>query len=716
MTAFTLSRRTLLGATIAGAFSVGIRFSEPELIREATAAEPVPFGAWITVHPDNTIEIALHKSEMGQGVSTALPMLVAEELDADWDTITVRDAYGRPEYGTFGMQFTFGSMSVSTSWLPLRTAGAAVRAVLLEAAAARWEVPVDTLRTERSMVLHDATGNAATYGELAADAALLPLPAQPALKDPADFTLIGTNVPRRDSVAKSTGTASYGIDVVVPDMLVAVPLRPAAFGAVPESWDESVALAIPGVVAVKPLPAPGAGMDSGLAVIATGFWAASQGRDALAPTVVWTAGTALADDAAITAQLEALLAEPAPLAFEVGNPEAAIQRTKTRVEATYTTPFLAHVTMEPMSAVAHVRADAVEIWTGTQAQGFIFPLVEQLTGLPRTAIVLHQQYLGTGMGRRVETDVVADAINLSSMMQAPVKVIWPREEDLRHDFYRPATAHAITVGLDPSGRPFTWNHRLAGESNITRYAFFSATGPTGDTIDPMMVSGLTDPFRYPVPHRRIESAVASSGVPVGFWRGVGETNNAFVVESMINELAQAAGIDPLQYRLDLLADDPRSVAVLTLAREESGWDTTPPAGIGRGVAFTDFGGSRVATVIEATIVDTLPRILKATVAVDCGLVVNPVIAQQQISGATITGLSAALLEQVVIAEGGVQQRSLAEYPLLRYDQAPEITVVFVPSAEPPTGLGEPATVTAPPALTAALWAVDGLRRRSLPLR
>ena len=717
MSTFILSRRTLFGASLAGALSVGFRWTFPGVDDASTAAalDGVPFGAWVTIAPDNTIEIALHKSEMGQGVSTALPMLVAEELDADWDAITVRDAFGLPEYGTFGMQFTFGSTSVSSSWLPLRTAGAATRLMLVDAAAARWSVPTTECRTERSVVHHDASGVSATYGELAADAALLPVPQQPALKDPADFTLIGTELTRRDALAKSTGTASYGIDVTVPDMLVAVPLRPPAFGAIAESWDESAALAVPGVIAVHPIQPSGPGLDGGLGIVAVGFWQASKGREALAPTVQWSPGTAAKDDAAITADLTAALAAPGPVAFAVGKAEPALKRSQVRVDATYTTPFLAHVTMEPMSAMAHVRDDAVDIWTGTQGPAFVSAIVEQLTGLPRSALVLHQQFLGTGMGRRAEVDVVSDAIQLSMAMNAPVKVVWPREEDLRHDVYRPATAHAVSASLDSAGRPFAWFHRLAGESSMSRYPFFSSAGPNGDTIDPMLVTGLTDTFCYPVPHRQVESAVVSTGVPVGFWRGVGETNNAFVVESMINELAEAAGADPIQYRLDLLVDAPRAIEVLQLVRDQSDWDTPTDPGTGRGVAVCDYDGTLVATVIEASLEDDIPQILRVTVAVDCGFVVNPLIARQQVSGGTITGLSAAIHERVVIAEGGVQQRSLADYPILRLDQVPPIDVHFVASLEAPTGLGEPAVVVAAPALTAALWAADGQRRRSLPL-
>ncbi len=717
-----LSRRAFLVSVAGGALALGFRLpATPRAGAQATpAADPAADGlspnAWLTLLPSGEVVVRLHKAEMGQGVMTALPMLVAEELDADWRRVRVEDAYGNPAYGVFGQQFTFGSTSVSSSWRPLRQAGAAARAMLVAAAAARWGVDPALLRTEGGVVFDDAAGRSIPYADLLAEAAAIEPAADPPLKDPADFRLIGAPQPRLDAEAKATGRARYGIDAAaeVEGMLTAVTLRPPAFGGTVRAIDDAAALAVPGVRAVLRLPSPGPGVDEAVAVVADGFWPAWKGRQAL--SVEWDLGPrADLDSGAIRAGFEAVLAGRVPLAFASGRAERAIERAPKQFDATYFTPFLAHVAMEPMTAAAWVRDGEVDVWVGTQGQSFVTALAERLTGVPAQQVVLHQRFLGGGFGRRAESDVVGDALQASMAVGAPVLVVWPREEDIRHDFFRPATLHRVRAGIDSAGKPFAWFHQTAGDSaGVDRFPMFLGEGPEGDRIDRMLVSGLGEEFPYAVPHRRVESAIARSGVPVGFWRGVGETQNVFVAESAMDELALLAGADPVAFRRDNLAD-PRAAAVLDLAAERAGWGTPTEPGVGRGVALANYGGTWVACVAEAAVGEEGVRPLRLTVAVDCGTVVNPNIAAQQLEGGALFGLSAAMGEAVTLTAGAVEQGNVDRYRVLRFPDAPPVEVAFVPSDAPPSGLGEPAVVVVPPALANAVFAGTGERRRELPL-
>ena len=741
MMAPSLSRRRLVVAMAGGALTLGVRLpamtaaqaeneSDPAAARMAAgvpAADPgIGFApnAWLTLFPDGTVEINLHKAEMGQGVATALPMLVAEELDADWSTVRVRPAAGDPAYGSFGQQFTFGSTSVASSWLPLRQAGATARALLVAAAAERWSVSPESCRTEAGTVVHDASGRVLPYGELLAEAARIEAPAEVPLKAPSAFRLLGTSVPRVDLREKVTGEARYGIDADAPGMLTATVLRPPVFGGRVLAFDPAPALAVAGVRHVIEVPSAGPGIDGGISIVGDGFWAAASGRRALieAEAVEWDLGPmAQRDEALIRYRFAETAQQPGPLAFAEGNAADAFAEAPRQLDVLYTTPFLAHATMEPMTAAAWVRDGEVEIWTGTQGPSFVFSLAEALTGLPADQVTLHQLLLGCGLGRRAESDVVADAIQVSQRVGAPVKVIWTRDEDLRHDFYRPLTVHRVRAGLDADGSPLAWLHHVVGDSAaITRFPFFLGRGPEGDEIDVMLVAGLTESFRYAVPNRRIESTIGRSGVPVGFWRGVGESHNTFVVEGVVDELAAVAGVDPLQYRRDHLTGDGRAAAVLDLVAEKSGWSTAPAPGRGRGVALTDYGGTIIAAVAEVELSaeagEKAPfQVVRLTLAVDCGFRVNPDIARQMVEGGALFGLSAALGEQATLAAGGMVQANLDDYRLLRFDQAPPVDVWFIQSDAPPTGLGEPAVVVVPPAVANALFAATGERRRELPL-
>lgn len=722
MTAPTLSRRAVLAGAAGGALTLAFRIPPRALAQPATpapaaASEFVP-NAWLTVFPDGAVEIRLHKSEMGQGVMTALPMLVAEELDCDWDRVRVAPASGRPEYASFGMQFTFGSTSVASSWLPLRTAGASARAMLVQAAANRWGADPAALRTESGTVTDPATGASLGYGELAGEAALLPVPESPPLKAIADFRLLGTPVPRLDVPDKITGRAQFASDVMEPGMLTAVMLRPPAFGSELAGFDPAPALAVPGVRQVVEVPSPGPGMPAGLAVVANAMWPALKGREALKGSVQWTPSALAGEsDATLRERFTALSVQPGPAAFVAGEAEKALGRATAQLDVTYAVPFLAHVTMEPMSAAAWFRDGRVEVWAGTQGQSSVIQAASQIAGVPPEQVTLRQRYLGCGLGRRVESDAATDALHVAMAVGEPVKVIWPREEDVRRDFYRPMSVQRVRAGIDSDGKPFAWVHHTVADSASERLPFFMSEGPEGDQIDMMQVAGLTDGFLYAVPFRRVEATIARSGVPAGFWRGVGETQNIFVVECAMDELAALAGADPLQFRRDALADNPRAAAVLDLVREKSGWDE-PATGMGRGVALADYGGTLVAAVAEAALdADGAPRVTRLVLAVDCGFRVNPDIAAQQVEGGALFGLSAALVERLTIEDGQVPEAAanLGGYGILRFGQAPPVETWFVESDADPTGLGEPSVVVVPPAVANAFHALTGERRRSLPL-
>ena len=719
-----LSRRAFLVRSAAGALTLGFALgSGATAWAQDDGGPPTGAGAfapnaWLTVEPSGTVVIALHKSEMGQGVMTALPAIVADELDADWARVRVEPRTGDPAYGSFGgNQFTFGSTSVSMSWDTLRAAGATARAMLVDAAAREWSVPVTECRTERGEVLHDGSGQRLGYGMLAGAAAQLPVPEAVETKDRAAFTLIGESLPRLDVPAKCDGSAMFGIDFTAPGMLTAVTLRPPVYGATIASYDASIAMMVPGVKAVVEIPPVLPGVDVALAVVADGFWPAMQGREAL--RVEWEGGrTAGLDSDAMRERMQSLLETRAPLAFAIGDTAAAMGSAAMVIEADYEAPHLAHVAMEPLACAVHVRPDGVDVWVGTQSQTATVQLASQIAGVPMEQVTLHQLYLGGGFGRRAEVDYVADALTVAKAISAPVKVIWTREEDLRHDFHRPGSMHRVRVGLGADGLPIAWEHRIAGDWIAgERYPMFLIAGPDGEMVDPNSVAALKGDFAYPMPGMRVETANAASGLPIGFWRGVGHTANTWVVESAIDEAAAAVGEDPLAYRQRLLAGNSRAVAVLDALASAADWERQLASGRGRGMAIVIYPGTIVATAIEITVKENGEfTIDRAVVTADCGTVVNPEILAQQLEGGTLHGISAALLEEVTVADGAVAQTGFDTYPILRFSQAPPVEVVIVPSEGAPGGIGEPPTVAAMPALSNAVAAATGVRPRRLPLR
>lgn len=708
------------GGGLALALSLRRYLHEPNL-----PAAPAPFApdAWIRLDTSGRVTVMVARSEMGQGISTALPMLVAEELDADWALVDFAFAPANAAYynPAMRMQVTGGSTAIWTAWEPLRRAGATARAMLIAAAAERWGTSADQLTTVPGAVVHP-DGRRAGYGELAEAAARQPVPDEVPLKHPATFRLIGQPVKRLDTRDKITGRAVFGIDAGPPGALVAVVARPPRFGARITRVDDLAARAIPGVREVVRI-------SSGVAVVATGYWAATQGREAL--QVDWTDGPhAGLEDAGVLATMHRLADAPGRPVRREGDAGAALAAAATVVEAEYRLPYLAHACMEPMNCTADVRPDGVTVWAPTQFQagprfmggGGARGVAASVAGVRVEQVEVITTFMGGGFGRRSEVDFVRDACEASKAVGEPVKVIYSREDDLRHDFYRPASLHRLAAGLDPAGHPLAWRHRVVSPSIIARFlpgllpdALVHLAGPMKGGIDPAAVEGIRD-LPYAAGAFDISFSQADLGIPVGYWRSVGHSSNAFVVESFVDELAHAAGTDPVEYRRRLLAGHRRHLGVLNAVAEAAGWGTPLPEGRARGVAVHESFGSFVAQVADVSLEGGRPRVHAVTCAIDCGVVVNPDTVRAQIESGIGYGLSAALGEEVRIEGGRVVPGNFDGYRVLRMEEMPVVTVVLVPSGDAPGGVGEPATPPIAPAVTNALFALTGQRIRALPIR
>ena len=678
-------------------------------IAGATAATGADFrpNAWLTVHPDGAVTIVVAKSEMGQGVHTSLPMIVADELEADWKKVTIESAPARDEYKDplFGMQATGGSTSVKHMYEPLRKAGAAARVMLVEAAAKRWGVPPGECVAAVGVVTHAASGRTAGYGELCAEAATLPVPADPPLKKKGEFRLIGTPLARVDSAAKVSGTAIFGLDVRVPGMRYAVLARPPAYGAKVLSLDREAALKTAGVEGILPI-------DRGVAVWARTLEAAWKGREALA--VRWDKGIEpMLSDRSLRETFAAHLGKDGIVFRSEGDATAALAGAAKRIEARYFLPYLAHATMEPMNATASVTSERCELWIPTQNQTGAQALAARISGLAADKIAVNTTLLGGGFGRRFETDFVEEALLIAKAAGKPVKVVWTREEDLQHDYYRPGNAAVLEGGLDGQGRLVAWRQRLAVPPIFER-AF---PGMVKDGVDLAAIDGLRD-LEYEIPNVAFEYVRVDTPVPVGFWRSVGHSHNGFTVECFIDELARAAGKDPLEFRLGLLQNRPRAARVIRLAAEKAGWGARLPGGRALGLAYCQSFDSRVAQVAEVSLRAETGEIAvhRVVCAVDCGAVVNPDTVRAQVMGACLMGLSAALKEAVVFADGSSRSANFGDYRLLRAGEAPAVEVHLVDSDEKPGGIGEPGVPPVAPAVANALFAITGIRLRELPLR
>jgi len=678
--------------------------------RAAAAADGDDFvpNAFIRIGADGQVVLTMPYVEMGQGTYTSIPMLIAEELEVDLSQVRLEHAppdekrYGNPLLG--GLQATGNSNAVRASWQPLRQAGATARTMLIAAAAQRWNVDPASCRAQSGEVLHVPTTRRLKYGELAADAARIPIPDKVALKRPEDFKLIGTPAKRLDTPAKVNGTAVYGIDVRPSGVKIATLAQSPVFGGRVKSVDDMAARAVKGVRQIVRL-------DDAVAVVADHMGAAKKGLAAL--VIEWDHGPhAKLTTKDIVDELEQATLNPGAVAQTIGDAPSAMARAATRVEAIYQVPFLAHATMEPMNCTAHVRPDGCEIWTGTQAVVRAQASAAKTAGLPLDKVVVHNHLIGGGFGRRLDVDGVVRAVQIARHVDGPVKVVWTREEDIQHDMYRPYWFDRLSAGLDDKGMPVAWSHRFAGSSVLARWAppFFNIG------LDPDTTEGAID-LVYGLPNMHVEYVrVEPPGVPTAFWRSVGPSHTVFVVESFMDELAATAKQDPVAYRLALLNKTPRAKAVLAMAAERAGWGQPLPERVGRGVSLQFVFATYMAVVAEVEVSkDGSVRVRRVVCAVDCGTVINPDTVQAQIQSAIIFGITAALHGQITLKDGRVEQTNFDTYQMLRMNEAPAIEVHIVQNAEPPGGMGECGTSCIVPAVANAIFAATGKRLRKMPV-
>jgi len=710
MTAIT--RRSFLRASALSGAGLIIAFHVPR--RALAAAEPPPKAppppnAFVRVAPDGSVTVLLAHSEMGQGIWTTLAMLIAEELECDWSRVRVEHAPAAPVYAhtAFGMQMTGGSSSTWSEFDRYRTVGAMARDLLVRAAADRWKVAPGKLRTEKGVVIHGR--ERLTYGQLALEAEKLAPPAQVKLKEPRAWKIIGKPTRRLDSAEKVDGRAQFGIDTRFPGLRTALVARPPVFGGTVRSFDPARALAVPGVEKVVQVP-------SGVAVVAAHTWAAMKGREAL--RVEWDLGAGAAlDSGKLKERYRELAATPGAVAMQRGDCDAALAASSKRLTAEYDVPFLAHAPMEPLDCAVRIEGNGVDVWTGTQFQTLEQATAARIAGVPVENVRIHTPFLGGGFGRRANprADFVSEAVHVAVAAGVPVKVVWSREDDIRGGYYRPAFLHRVEVGLDAKGRPAAWKHTLVGQSIAAGTMMEQMM--VKDGVDATSVEGIPEsPYLESVKACRVSLHSPVSPVPVLWWRSVGNTHTAFAMESMIDELAHAAGQDPLTYRSALLAGKPRHLAVLRAAAEQAGWGKRPPPGRARGLAVHESFGSIVAEVAEVSVEGRSIRVHRVACAVDCGLAVNPLSIEAQMQGAVVFGLSAALHGELTLREGRVQQGNFDDYPVLRLPEMPRVTTRILPSQARMGGIGEPATAPIAPAVANAVFALTGKRLRSLPFR
>jgi isoquinoline 1-oxidoreductase subunit beta len=705
-----LTRRSFLqaGAAAGGGLLLSLSLSFATGKADAADADGFTPNAFIRIGSDGQIVLTMPYVEMGQGTYTAIPMLIAEELEVDLSQVRLEHAppneklYGNPLLG--GIQATGNSNAIRAAWQPLREAGAVARIMLVSAAAKRWNVDPASCRAQRGEVLHPATGRSIKYGDLAPDAARMPVPESVALKRPEDFRLIGTPAKRLDAPAKVNGTTVYGIDVRPPGVKIATLAQSPVFGGRLKNVDDTAAKAVKSMHQIVRL-------DDAVAVVADHMGAAKKGLAAL--VIEWDDGPhAKLNTKDIADELEEATLNSGPVAQNIGDVEKAMASAATKVEAIYQVPFLAHATMEPMNCTVHVRKDGCEVWVGSQVVARAQAAAAKTAGLPLDKVVVHNHLIGGGFGRRLEVDGVIRAVQIAQQVEGPVKVVWTREEDIQHDMYRPYFFDRISAGLDDNGMPIAWNHRFAGSSTLARWAppFFN------NGLDPDTTEGAID-LVYALPNLHVEYLrVEPPGIPTAFWRSVGPSHNVFVTESFIDELAATAKQDPIAYRRALLDKSPRARAVLDLAAEKAGWGQPLPKGVGRGVSVQFAFATYMAQVAEVEVArDGAVHVRRVVCAVDCGTVVNPDTVQAQIQSAIMFGITAALYGEITLEDGRVEQTNFDTYQVLRMNEAPAIEVHIVQSFEPPGGMGEAGTSAIVPAVTNAIFAATGKRLRKLPI-
>jgi len=658
----SVTRRELLEAGAGGLVLGFVLPRKPRLLMaEAAAATAppatIPVNAFLRIGTDDTVTVLINHSEMGQGVWTGLPMIVAEELEADWSKIRVEHAPAAPVYAhaLFGIQATGGSTSTWTEFDRLRRVGAAARMMLIQAAAKRWKVSAADLRAENGFVFRG--DEKLSYGKLAADAAKQPVPADPPLKDRKDWKIIGKNHKRLDTPDKITGRARYGIDVKLPGLLTATVERSPVFGGKVKSFSADEAKKVPGVRKVVEVP-------TGVAVVADHFWAAQKGREAL--KVEWDLGeNATLDTDKVIADYRELVKKPGAEAAKQGDVDAALAGAARKLEAVYEFPYLAHAPMEPLNATVRIEGGKCEIWAGTQFQGIDQVNAGKICGIKPENVSIHTMFLGGGFGRRatVTSDFISEAVHVAKAVGKPVKTVWTREDDIHGGYYRPLFVHRIEAGLDKGGKAIAWKHAIAGQP--IRF------GPP-TPVDQMAVEGVADsPYLKQIAAHHVSVRSTDLGVPVLWWRSVGHTHTAFAMESFVDELAAAMKRDPLELRRELLKDAPRRLKVLEAAAEKAGWGQKPPAGIGRGLAVHESFGSIVAQVADVSVDAGKIRVHRVVCAIDCGTAVNPDAVVAQMQGGIIYGLSAALYGAVHIKEGRVQESNFDDYQVVRMPNAPK---------------------------------------------
>jgi isoquinoline 1-oxidoreductase subunit beta len=704
-----LSRRAffIAGAAAGGGLLLG--FNLPEFMNGAEASDSKEFApdAFIRIGSDGQVALIVSQVEMGQGTYTSMPMLIAEELEVDLHKVHIEHAppndklYHNP---LLGFQVTGGSTSVRAFWEPLRRAGATARTMLVSAAAELWKVDANSCHAEDGEVIHAPTGRRLSYGALADKAATLPIPDKVPLKDPKDFKLIGTSAKRVDSPEKVNGRAKFGIDVKIPGMKIATVAACPVFGGKLAHLDDSKAKAVKGVRQVVSL-------DNAVAVVADHMGAAKKGLAAL--DITWDEGAnAHFSSTDLVSQLEEAVKQPGVIAKQEGDVAKAMARATKIVEADYQVPLLAHAAMEPMNCTVHVRKDGCDVWVGTQVLSRAQATAAQVTGLPLEKVKVHNHLLGGGFGRRLDIDGVTQAVQIARQVDGPVKVLWTREEDIQHDVYRPYYYDHLAAGLNEEGIPLAFSHRVAGSSILARWAppLFK------DGFDRDAVEGAEGPYTFPQVLIDYVRQEPPPGLTTGWWRGVGVTHNAFMVESFIDELAAVAKKDPVDYRRGLLGKAPRARAVLDLAAEKAGWGRPMPAGSGRGVSVIFGFGTYVAQIAEVAVdKGGQVRVRRVVCAVDCGQRVNPDTIKAQIEGGIIFGIAAALYGQITIKDGRVEQGNFDSYQVLRINEAPAIEVHLISSNEAPGGIGEPGTAAIAPAVVNAIFAATGKRLRKLPV-
>jgi isoquinoline 1-oxidoreductase subunit beta len=704
-----LSRRGFLRAGAAASGGLLLSLSLPFASRNGEAAKVETFvpNAFIRIGGDGEVVLTMPYVEMGQGTYTSIPMLIAEELEVDLKQVRLEHAppneklYVNP---LLGVQATGNSNAIRGAWQPLRQAGATARTMLVSAAAKRWKVDPSSCRAQSGEVLHVPTGRGIRYGELAADAAGMPVPENVTLKRPDELKLIGTAAKRLDTPAKINGTAVYGIDVRPPGVKIATLAQSPVFGGRVKSVDDAAAKAVKGVRQIVRL-------DDAVAVVADHMGAAKKGLAAL--KIEWDDGPhAKLITEEIGRELENATLKSGAVAQTIGDVDKAMASAVAKVEATYQVPFLAHATMEPMNCTVHVRKDGCEVWVGSQALARAQAVAAKTAGLPLDKVVVHNHLIGGGFGRRLEVDGVIRAVEIAKQVDAPVKVVWTREEDIQHDMYRPYWFDRISAGLDENGKPIAWSHRFAGSSVIARWlppAFKNG-------LDPDSTEGAID-LVYDLPNFHVEYVrVEPPGIPTAFWRSVGPSHNVFVTESFVDEMAAAAKQDAVAYRRALLDKSPRAKAVLDLAAEKAGWGRPLPKGSGRGVSLQFAFGNYLAQIAEVEVSkDGEVRLRRVVCAVDCGTVVNPDTVQAQVQSGIIFGATAALYGEITLKDGRVEQSNFDTYRVLRMNEAPAIEVYIVKSSEPPGGMGETGTSAIVPAVANAIFAATAKRLRKMPV-